>query len=80
MARQHAGGVEDRLAAADLDACWREQRLAAELVGADLERDRVRVDDLAKIIASSAERGLGSAGPRGPSSAGEVEELFDLFG
>jgi hypothetical protein len=40
IAREHAGGVGDRLAAAELNVARREkQRVAAELPHPDLERD-----------------------------------------
>ena len=79
VAGEDAGGVGDRLAAADLDVlAGEEERLAAKLVGTDLKRDpgpggRLGEDHGQRL---AAEGGVPIGTRFHP--LGEVEELLDL--
>ena len=80
VARQHAGGIGDRLPAADLDVlAGEEERPAAQLVGADLEGDAGAGgrlgEDHRQRLASQGGLPIGA----GFHPLGEVEELLDLF-
>ena len=79
VAREHAGGIGDRLAAADLDVlAGEEEGLAAELVGADLKGDAGPGGRLGEDHGQGFPGEGGLPVLLGLHPFGEVEELLDL--